>query len=136
MDLNELKNKVSLDFAAEPQKEAKGQQAVASIQAGISELSALGYRYALVEEFGTHEAPVPQEYPKMLYRVGQYPTELTVGNEMEEAEAAKDGYASRVPADVAAVEAASKVPPVTQVAAAAQAKGAIPPTVAQASSSI
>ncbi len=104
MDLDDLKSAVMLEFAATPQKQAKALAAVESVRSGIAELAQLGHQVALVELHGTHEAPVPEEFPKMLYRTAPYPVEITVENEEEEVQALKDGYASRVPADVAQVE--------------------------------
>lgn len=93
MNLSDLRSKVTLDFLDKPQLQAKAVNAVASLEAAIGELSSLGYRYAVVEEFGSHAAPVPQEFPKMLYRTGEFPREVTVDDEEGEATARKLGYA-------------------------------------------
>lgn len=116
MDLQAYSDKLSLDLMAEPQKQAKAKAAVASLSAGISELSALGYRLAVVEEFGTHEAPTPDEFPKMLYRKGEYPTEVTVEDEVAEAEARAKGYAGMNEVPKPKVEAPAPAPQVAKPA--------------------
>lgn len=92
MNLDDYKNELSELEMAQPQRQAKAIAAVDGLKAAIGELQALGYRLAVVEEFGLHEAPKTQEYPKMLYRGGVPPT-LIVNDEMEEAKARKDGWA-------------------------------------------
>lgn len=92
MNLNEYKDKLSLELASEPQRQHKALAAVDSIASGIAELSGLGYRLAAVEEFGEHVAPKPQEFPKMLYNPGAVPKEVTVEDELAEADARKSGY--------------------------------------------
>lgn len=109
MDLKELKNQLALDLAMWPQREAKAQNAVDSLSAAIGELASLGYRFAVVEELGQHVAPVPEEFPKMLYRQGDFPREVTVETEEDEAKARAAGYAGlgHVPAPVAQAPAAA-----------------------------
>lgn len=92
MNLEKAKSNISLELAAEPQKQAKADAAFDGLRAGIAELAALGYRFAVVEEFGSHEPQVPDEFPKMLYRRGAYPTEITVDDEVGEEKARADGY--------------------------------------------
>lgn len=105
MNLPELKDRVNLELAASPQRLAKAVAGIDSIGAGIAELAALGYQLTVVEQVGQH-APVPDEFPKMLYRRDPYPFELTVDDEVAEADARKDGYTGRNdPAPVASIAA-------------------------------
>lgn len=90
-DQHFLETKLQADFADKPQRLHEGLGALASVTDGLARLAALGYRYQLVETSGTHEPPKPQEYPKMLYR-DMAPKELTVEDEVAEAEARDQGY--------------------------------------------
>lgn len=95
MNLSDYKADLLLQLSAEPQRQAKASQAIAGIEAGIGELAALGYRFACVEALSTHTPEPPQEYPKMLYRSGEYPFDITVEDEDGEREALERGYAGR-----------------------------------------
>lgn len=94
MNLSDLKSSISLDLALKPQSEALAVKAIDSISAGIDELAKLGYRFALVPSDSPHAPSAPEEFPKMLYKVGAVPPELTVTDEDSESKARAEGYSA------------------------------------------
>ena len=95
MNLSEVKSSIISNLTSEPQRQAKAAAGIASIEAGIAELAALGYSFAAVESNTAHSPETPIEFPKMLYRSGEYPTEITVDDEEAEADARSKGYVGR-----------------------------------------
>lgn len=103
ISLDELEARTKLDKSQTPQRDAKIQNGIGAIRAGIAELAAAGYQFACVPLHGTHKPPEPEQYPKMLYgeRSGK-PATLVVENEDEEAEARSTGWGDLNPKPVAA----------------------------------
>lgn len=84
---DELKGKLALQFALEPQKAYQANSAIAGVFAGLEELAKLGHTYQLVEG----ASALPLEFPKMVYSDSLAPYELVV-NSQDELEALPQGW--------------------------------------------
>lgn len=102
MDLNALKDRLTNELTSTPQRQAKALQGLESLRNGLAELAQVGYSIEVVESGREHSPVLVDEFPKMLYREHDFPTELAVQDEVEERDALGRGYFSRVPADVRA----------------------------------
>ena len=84
--LSDLRHRVDLLHADNPQKQMLADRAFAEIEAALERLAALGHHLAL----SLTDKPAGDEYPRMMYRDGE--ATMTVNSDEEKATAAKDGW--------------------------------------------